>query len=79
MKIYRVSLELYVPDSVESPDKWQWDNIIKNFNIKDLDGLMIGFETLHGVEDTIPTKDYGDSTEPPVSEHPVSEPPTSEL
>lgn len=67
MKIYSITLEVYVPDSV-NPKSWNWDNLIHNWNIKDVHGIVTACERREDLEYTIPTKEYSDTTVPPISE-----------
>jgi len=67
MKIFSINLEIYIPDSLQPPDNWDWDHIIHTWN-SDVNILLTGCDRRKDLEDTIPTKEYSDSTEPPTSE-----------
>lgn len=66
MKIYSVTLELYTNDHT-NPDQWNWDDMIKKWNVKDLNSILIACERRYDLESTIPSSPDSD-TEPPNSD-----------
>ena len=57
MKIYNLTLDLYISDSVPSPETWNWEDNLKKLNIPIIASELTSCERRFDIESTIPSQE----------------------